>query len=752
LWLAVAVIGLALGGLVVGFQPTGADPDLLYRPIKSELARALRANSLPFWSDCFGLGVPLVAESHAAAFYPPNWVLYRAFDVDTAYRLAMWMHHVLLATAVFLYARYLGITPWGAALSLVAFTLCAFMSIHAGHEPFYHVLPLIPVALIAADRYVATGRMPWMAGLALVWGLQLVLGHFQIQSWTAVLVLVLGGWRQVVDRRPRTRVLGLVAALAWGAAIAAVQLALTAELVLSAGFARTTEQRTLMAFPPLQWIQAALPALFLRLKGGTVDRFWAGQMTTGGEAAFWIGTMPLILACIGWRGRRDRPDPLAPWKVIAVVAATLASLPALHRPAYMALVQLPIVGWFRAPARFTLVTSFGLALLAGRGFDRAIAGARFLQGVAWAVGVAALSFAVAAWLTLQPAFQESLRPWTIPWRFGVGFACWVLGLGVLLAWRSGRVAAWVPVLLAALELSVLYYMGPQAWSHASLTPAQSPILRHLAEVDGVGLVAGRLEDLPVRAGLTVAYPYLGISPPPPTYLLEPSRLPENWNDPIVARWMRRFGVTHGVWRHDDEITSAEVVLERADPVLDHFAGGSADARIERWKVVRYADTFPAAWAATRVAATRWPGEAAWVELFGRLSQEDLADLALYERHEEQRAVSGDRASSAVVLEYDGRTAVVEHDGPCDLLVRRAAYPGWFARIDGGPEVPVRRANGGLQAVPLVGQGTTRVELRYRPVWLPVSCAVTLAALIAAFALVLKDAFLTRSRSEPAHSS
>ena len=38
-----------------------------------------------------------------------------------------------------------------------------------------------------------------------------------------------------------------------------------------------------------------------------------------------------------------------------------------------------------------------------------------------------------------------------------------------------------------------------------------------------GLVAGQLEDLPVRSGLTPAYPYLGIPPPPPNYLLEASK-------------------------------------------------------------------------------------------------------------------------------------------------------------------------------------------------------------------------------------
>ncbi len=35
--LAVALAGAVLGGLLVGYEPVGGDPDRLYRPLKSEL-------------------------------------------------------------------------------------------------------------------------------------------------------------------------------------------------------------------------------------------------------------------------------------------------------------------------------------------------------------------------------------------------------------------------------------------------------------------------------------------------------------------------------------------------------------------------------------------------------------------------------------------------------------------------------------------------------------------------------------------
>ena len=108
---AVCVVGIVLCPLLVGFAPLGGDPELMYLPIKVELSRALAAGGLPFWSDRLGLGVPLVAESHAAAFYPPNWIFYRVLDVWVAYRLTMWVHMVGLVVATFAYAQRAGHWP-----------------------------------------------------------------------------------------------------------------------------------------------------------------------------------------------------------------------------------------------------------------------------------------------------------------------------------------------------------------------------------------------------------------------------------------------------------------------------------------------------------------------------------------------------------------------------------------------------------------------------------------------------------------
>src|SRR5262249_51733564 len=142
----------------------------------------------------------------------------------------------------------------GSALAALTFTLCGFQAIHSVHEPFYYAMPYLPLCLLLADRYATTGRSSWIAALALAWGAQILVGHFQIQMWTAGLVLVTGTWRSltVADgwAHKLGRIVGLGAALAWAAAIAWIQLRLTWELSSFSGFIRPPHLLANYLFPP----------------------------------------------------------------------------------------------------------------------------------------------------------------------------------------------------------------------------------------------------------------------------------------------------------------------------------------------------------------------------------------------------------------------------------------------------------------------------------------------------------------------
>ena len=218
-----------------------------------------------------------------------------------------------------------------------------------------------------------------------------------------------------------------------------------------------------------------------------------------------------------------------------------------------------------------------------------------------------------------------------------------------------------------------------------------------------------------------------------------------------------MGVTHGIWTADDNIHGTEVVAEVDDPVLYRLLRTSA--RLQRqtgWKLVRYPNPFPSAWVTVRGHET-----SNWGILYAVLSGADLIDEALFlegegprKSHSQERGWElefqrqleapiatdidmGPPARLADLKDWDGRTAIVDHDGSCYLIIRRTYYPGWTYRVNDGPEQPVLKVNGGLQAAALTGTGTSRVTFQYRPTGLrpalSLSAGSAAAALICLFA-------------------
>jgi hypothetical protein len=739
LFLALALVGTILGGLLVGYEPVGGDPDRMYRPLKSELARALEAGRLPFWSDRLGVGLPLVAESHVAAFYPPNLVLYRILGVPTAYRLSMWLHYAALAATTYFYARALGILPWGAALGAVAFTFCGFQAIHSSHEPFYCLMPYLPLALGIAERFVATGRTAWLLALPPVLGLQWTLGHFQIQTWTGGLVILTALWRAVVDRRPWRRAAALVVAVAWGAALAAVQLGPSWQFAQQVGQTRRAVSDLLFySYPPANWFEPVLPRLVRELRLGPEDPYWYGQQTTGFEAALYVGTIPLVLAIVALVGRPTSRATL-PWRLLIPIAFAIATMPRWWPRGYLYLLSVPGVGYFRVSARYTLLASLGISLVAGEGFDRTIARTPFRLGLAAAIGFGGCATGAAAlWAMRADVHLRSTLG--ISDGFLWALLAWSIALGVILAWRAGTIGAWAPLLAAAVELGILYYAGTTQWGWSIAMPADSPVLAELLRLKAPGSVGGDLMNLPLRAGLATGSPYTGFTHPDVNKLLVsvqerllrpgPRPGPAPVDATIARRWLRRCRVAYLVASERAAGSVGEELGRWRDPALDriiHHEIGASETR--SWSIVRVDDPFPEARVAVRARTA--PDRPT---LLDRLSRSDDLDVAWFLAKD---GVPGrPDARRARLTSWDGTTATVEHDGPCDLVLARTFDPGWLARVDDGPERPVLLADGGFQAVRLDGSGAHRVGFHYRTPRIILWGTITIAAAILNLAVAL----------------
>lgn len=724
-------VGLVLGGLLIGIEPVGGDPDRMYRPIKEELAVALAEGRLPFWSDRLGVGFPLLAESHCASLYPPNWFLYRALRVPAAYRLAMWLHYVALAMATASYARVIGIGPPGSALAGVTFSLCGFLTIHSSHEPIYCALPYLPLALLAADRYASTGRAVWLAGLAMLWGVQITLGHFQLQTWTALLALMTCLWRVLAEGRPKARILILGLGLVWGAGVAAAQLVPTWELAVRVGQTeRTVEELAFYSYPPPHWAEIAVPGLFRSLSGGPEGAYWLRRQTTLYEACLFVGTVPLILAFVGFvAGGRG----LTPWRLIVPLSLALATLPRWWLQGFSWITEIPFLGDFRAPARYTVIASLGLALLAGRGLDRTIGSLRFRIGLGLSLGLGGLAFAWACFAPMTlPNLPSELFDGSLRMSLTTAAVSWAVAVGAILLWRKGSIGPVAPLAVATVELGLWFYLGSTTdWGWAVDLPKASPVLSRLAREPGVRGVGGVLDNLPIRGGLTTSAAYTGFPLPQPDGLLRTLRDRPFAKDSTASIYLRRYGVTHIVWDVEAHKSGGVEIFRGADPALDALAYRPADLPAKRtWRIIALPDPFPEA-RVVRFADVVGDTSA----MLSTLLTGDHLDRVSYLRADEPPPPVTPTASIARLARWEGLSGEVEHDGWCDLVVNRMWYPGWVARVNEGPPLPVYPAENGLIAVRLDRQGPSRVVLSFLPTHFAAAASVSLASSVLALGVI-----------------
>jgi hypothetical protein len=484
----------------------------------------------------------------------------------------------------------------------------------------------------------------------------------------------------------------------------------------------------MFSFPPAHWAQFALPEVFLGVHEGADDAYWGRNGTIAAEACAYAGIVVWALAFVG-AAATTRQDILRPWRVLVPLSLVLATMPGWWRDGFLLLMHLPGLGSFRAPGRYTLLTSRGLALLAGRGLDRNISPRRFWTGLSAAVFVGAIAWVWSIYWTNGAEFRTSMLAKTLVIRFATAGVLWVLALAAVIAWRQNWLGAWAPLSVATFELIVLLFVGPVEWVWDDRSPVESPVLRRLAQMQGVGLVAGRLQDLPVEAGKIAAYPYLGITAPPPNYFLEHTGWMPKENDSGETRWFRRFGVTHGVWGSADSTFGTNVIERIDDPVLDRVMATlpkSMRGGLGPWALVQVMGAFPPAWISREVHEA--PN---WRALYVRLSTNDAADEAWFEPGDAPPSFPAVGASTGQVNSWDGKTAIVEHNGPCILILRRTYYPGWTYRVDDAPAQPVLKVNSSMQGVPLTGAGTRRIAFQYRPTGLGRAMAVSLTAVLIA---------------------
>ena len=386
--------------LVVAFNPSltllgrvlgGYDAFVYFYPLRSYVAETLGQGRLPLWNPYLFAGSPYLANTQTAIFYPGTW-LFAILDVPRAYALNFVGHLWIAGVAFYAFSRVtLGTGRVAGVLGGAAFAFSGFMNGQAGHINQYSVAALLPAVALALDLATRTGRLWPALGLVVGLTLQILAGHPQQVYMTMVALGVLLVWRAsqlqqtagVLDRhagsvrawiRPRLAVLlrgglglGVAAGLAGG--ISAIQLLPTLELSrLSIRGGGLSYQ--LASFDALPW-PLLLPALF--------PGYWMHLPTT--EFFGHLSTALIALAWLGLLAGAGRAASLGAAYVTLGLLLAVGDATSLYRLLFD---WAPGFASFRVPARWLLVSTFGLAILAAVGVDwlRSYAGAGWAGVVA----------------------------------------------------------------------------------------------------------------------------------------------------------------------------------------------------------------------------------------------------------------------------------------------------------------------------------------------------------------------------------
>ena len=359
--LALIVLPLAvyLPLLLPGRAPTDFDAFTYLYPYHHALAQAWSEGRwFPLWNPGIYLGAPLLANIQAAALYPPS-LLFLLLPGPAALGWSMVLSLAIAGVGMLAYAWTAGLRPAGSIAAASAYVLSAHLTVHLAQLNQSATMGWTPWLMLAFDRAAARPRRWLVPAIAALSALTVLAGHTQ-QAYLSFLIAGLAGLLglrlQLRHRRWRQAGLTLViwmVGVGLGAGLAAAQLLPTLEL-----------QRLSYRHGGLTMTEANVAPLPLRGVLGSLLPHYSGPLQPE-YTGICTASVVLFLATLAVAARWRR-TPVAFWAAVSALAiwASMGSSGKLFTVLFHAV---PGLSLFRVPSRLLLLSTVGIALLAGHG-------------------------------------------------------------------------------------------------------------------------------------------------------------------------------------------------------------------------------------------------------------------------------------------------------------------------------------------------------------------------------------------------
>lgn len=332
-------------------------------PYRYFYSQCLKASDNFTWIPNVFCGFYLHGEGQVGMFHPLHLLLYRFLPLNVAYNLELILSYPFMLAGMFLFLRRWNLPRGASMLGAFIFAFSGFNIMHYVHMNAVAVASHIPWMLLSIDMVVkgksSSGRAWGVAGLAVLTGSQLLLGHPSTFWLSAVIELLYTlflirpwGYARVYATLGAAKILG--------AMIGAIQLLAHYEAAIN----------STRLHPPLDFLlwPSVHPAHLLQMVAPYFFNEYAFE-GIGYDLKMYNGAIPLVLLVVLTVRRKE----LGVWRGLAAGVIGLSAFSvvmAMGKYGYLFYLQtfLPLVRLLRTPCRYFLLFHFALAVGAAVAF------------------------------------------------------------------------------------------------------------------------------------------------------------------------------------------------------------------------------------------------------------------------------------------------------------------------------------------------------------------------------------------------
>ena len=706
----------------IPFKGLGGDNLFIFYPMKTLLRAAVSERTLPLWTPYNFTGGPLFGDGQSAPMYPLTY-LYLLPSLPDAFSMMVILVPTLTMLFTFGMLRHFKLSSLASLFGAVAFAFSGFMSVWMEENPAVSQSAIwLPLLLWILDLLQTRPRRLWFAALAIAIAVMMASGFLQIGLYSLCFVAAYAIFRR--------RHLALVfLSTVTGLLLVAPYLFVTWE-------AYKLSPRDVVAVPEIRSIFLVQWSHILSLfnpdwlgNPGTYNFFGVGSYY---DKALFIGVIPLVFVIIGLFQKKSHWEKFF-WWAVGITLFLGFSSPFTQ---WLFSIPIPILSSM-LPSRIFYLTSFALAVVAARVFDRGIPKIpRPVLGVYLAVIIMFEIFLIAYYTEIGlPTFSaggvahnirsgivSSMKvtdtyPMVLLRNLGVSILLTAGTLAYLHISKRGRwILVAVTVVSAWYFTSKSFYFGERQFVYPEV-----PLISQLQNIAGRDRIGFANDTSRIPSSGNVVYGLYSAEGLNPVFPLRYGQLIKSaFNGGRLTNDVPRISVQVDLERASIDATQSGRRIAKLMSLLDMkyitekkesgwyarvFPRHTSVWESTYFRIWENPDTLPRAFVATNIIVEKDPQK-----ILDALYQVDLRTTAIVE---EPITVSPGTNSVTVDTYRMNDITMSVHSTSDGLLVLTDNWaPGWRANVD-GEETPVYRTDFTFRGVP-VPAGDHKVFMYYWP--------------------------------------